>query len=43
MLQDFGVSLQRGGDCFAEFEESDGSLKESFELVRLHQRFAAHR
>ena len=40
MLQDLGVSLQRWRDCFAEFEESDRSIQESFQFRRLDKRFA---
>jgi hypothetical protein len=40
VFQDFRVPLQGWRDCFAEFQESDCPVKESFELGRLHQMFA---
>jgi hypothetical protein len=40
VFQDLGVSLQRWRDCFAEFEESDRPIQESFQLRRLDERFA---
>jgi hypothetical protein len=40
VFQDLGVSLQCWRDCFAEFEESDCPIQESFQLRRLNERFA---
>ena len=36
VFQNFCVSLQGWGDCFAKFQESDGTVKQSFQLVRFH-------
>lgn len=37
MLQEFGIALQGWGDCFVEFEESNGSIKEGLQLLAIHK------
>lgn len=37
MFQEFGVTLQSWGDCFAEFEEPDGPVEECFQLLAVYE------